>query len=214
MASRFKLIGIVLIALATSGMAATAAQAEGLFVAEEYPADLVGEQTETFEFEVEGLGTVKCAVADFSGEITGSSSSVTLAPDFEACTVSGSEAIFVNGGCQIVAYGGEEISEEEFKSPMDIACEEAAALEFHLPATGCVLSVDGQAGLGDLFIKFQFGFPPDLVIGAKIGEITGEIKNTVGKKCVLPVGMVKLNVNGGLTLGASVLGAFIGLELK
>lgn len=215
MAGKLKLIGIVLVVLAASGVAATAAQAEGTFEAEEYPANLAGEQTEMFEFEVEGVGKVKCTTATFTGAMSGSSSTVGLAPSFSGCTAFGfAAATFNSNGCEFIVHGGEEISEVEFEAPMDISCGEAMAkLEFHIPATGCVLSIGGQVALGDLFIKLKFGLPPDLVIGMKVGQVTGALENTVGKKCFLGVGAVKLNVYGGLTLRAFNIGPYFGLGL-
>jgi len=214
MASKLKLIGVVLAVLAASAMTASAAYA-GTFEAEEYPATLTGEQTETFEFEVEEVGTIKCNSATFSGEMSGPSSQISLAPSFKECTgLGGIPATFIANGCELVVHGGEEIEEFEFKGPMDIVCGEAAAqFEFHLG--GCIFSAGAQVALGNLFIKFKWwAFPPDVIIGLKVGEVTGAIAKTPGKFCLLPQGMVTLNVYGGLTLRATGIGPYIGLGIK
>jgi hypothetical protein len=219
MSGKLKSIGVALIAvLALSGVAATSAQATGLFEAEEYPATLESEQTETFEFEIEELGTVECEDVDISGELESAASVIMVTPSFEECSVPGLGEAEVITECDFAIWGGEEVEEGEFETPLDVVCPEelggAAGIWLHIPTTGCVVSVKGQVGLGGLFIKPKF-FPfPDLVVGAKVGSVTAAIENTVGKKCAVGVGAVKLNVYGGLTITAFGIKPTIGLTLK
>jgi len=196
------LLGSVLACLALTGITAAAAQAEGIFEATEYPATISGEQTETFEFEVEEVGTMECEVATVMGDMTGASSAIELVPDFEECTFSGLEATFVNEGCALMVYAGEENEEsEEFESSADVVCEtEAQKFKWHIPGTNCILSAGAGVKLKDLSIKPNIK-DLDVTIRAKKVDITAAIENTPPKKCGLPTGQVKVTVKGGITVG-------------
>jgi hypothetical protein len=74
----------VVLALALVG--ASAAQAEGLIEAEEYPATLSGEQAEGEEHLLNFAGRkVTCEAVTFDGTLSAASSEVELAPTYENC---------------------------------------------------------------------------------------------------------------------------------
>lgn len=216
MIGKLKASGAILIAvLAVSAFGASAAQAEGLFEAEEYPVALLGEETETLEIESE-LGTMKCKEVDLTGEMTGNASMISGVPDFEGCTLGAYKVEVFVTGCELAFHGGKEIAEEEFESTMDVACgeSEAAEIAIHIPLSNCVIRVVGQAGLGKLFIKPGGFFPPDLVIGIDVAKVDAILENTGGKKCGLGAGKLPLAVYGGLTISVKGISPTVGLRLR
>jgi hypothetical protein len=226
MTSKMTLIATFLVAATAALAAAPGAQAEGLFEVEKTPSTLSGAQTETIKLEMVGketLGSIECGTATLSGEITTSTASkIEAQPSFSKCKLGVSPVEFMDHECKLVIHGGKEIEkgeEPEFENPIDNSCpekEEKVKVEFHIPGIGCVISIAAQVSIGDLFIKVHwFALPPDLLIGSRVGKITGAIENTPGKICKgLPLGAVTLNVYGGLTLHAVHSGVFVGLGLK
>jgi hypothetical protein len=217
MTSKMTLIATFLVAAVAALAAAPGAQAEGLFEVEETPSTLSGAQTETIKLEAVGketLGSIKCETATLSGEITTSTASkVEVQPNFGKCKWGSETVEFFDNECKLVIHGGKEVEkgeEPEFENPIDNSCPEK---EFN--KVKVVISIAAQVSIGDLFIKVHwFALPPDLLIGSRVGEITGAIENTPGKVCKLPLGAITLNVYGGLTLHAVHSGVFVGLGLK
>lgn len=227
MNNKMTLVATCLVAAVAVLAAAPVAQAEGLFEVEKAPSQLSGEQTETLGLELVGkekLGKIECSKAVLSGEIASSTaSSLTVLPSLSGCTFGSEKVEFFGNECKLVIHGGKQITEEkepEFETPIDSTCPEKelnkAKFELHIPGIGCVVSIAAQVSIGDLFIKVHwFALPPDLLIGSRVGKLTGAIENTPGKVCkVLPVGAVTLNVYGGITLHAVHSGLFVGLGLK
>jgi len=215
---KFKTLGAILVAvLALSAIGASAAQAEGTFEAEEYTAGLVVEQTETLEFESE-IGTMECEEVDMAGLMTEDASAISVVPEFEGCSIGGFEAIVEVNGCELTIHGGEEISSEEFDSPLDVCgsgeSEAAAEITIVIPFTGCQITIKGQAGLGGLIVRPGGFFPPDLVIGVQVAKIDAMLENRPGKKCFFGVKKLPLGVHGGLTVGANGITPTVGLHLR
>lgn len=193
------------------------ASAEAFFQAEEYPATIAGESTEEHEFYIEELGSITCESASFSGELVEESTELAVTPSYAECVAFESFAATVNvNSCEYVFNSAEEGEEEAFAALTDISCGEAAGIEIHIPLINCVITANGQAGIGGVVFKVKWGLPPDLIAALQLGALNVTVENTGAKKCILiPTGNYNANVLGGITIRAiGGLGPYIGLQLK
>jgi hypothetical protein len=214
MTTKLRAVALAFVAvIAMSAVTASAAQATGTFEAEEYPALLTSEQTESFSFESE-LGTIVCKTSTFAGELTGSSSQLALTPTFGSCTLGGTAVTYENEGCQLVSHNAEETAEGTFESQADIACPAGKGVKFHL-AFGCLLTVNAQINLSDLEINITLGIPPRIEIVSQIAGLQAKLENTPGKTCLFGTKNLKINVGGKSKIGAkNKANNPIGLTLK
>lgn len=206
-------VAMVFAILAIGAVTVPAARAEGTFEAEEYPAQITGEQTDAFEFTIPEVGAVICEVAAFGGELAGSSSSLEVAPSFSSCALGSLPAFIETNGCTFV-YHDAETTEEEFEAEMDVACPENAAIEFHVPLVGCLLTVAAQVDLRDIRTQLTF-FPPALHVHSKLGEIHATLEDTPGKECFFGNSTFVMEIGGDAQFSAdNEVGEAIGLTLS
>lgn len=71
--------------LALGAVAASAAQAEGKFIAGKYPASLTGTGTGTHTYTFGGVRQASCNSSEFVGELTAASEAVQVEPGYSLC---------------------------------------------------------------------------------------------------------------------------------
>jgi hypothetical protein len=150
MTRNLKIMGVALIAaFALGAVAASAASAESFdFYSEVQHTDLAGsgEGTSKFAFSA---GTVTCSTAKYEGTMSSEeSTSLTLAPLFEGCTVdpTGTASVSMNG-CQFVLTASTK-EESTYKAGLDITCGEGKTISIVVKVAGvtkCTIEIPAQS---------------------------------------------------------------------
>jgi hypothetical protein len=178
MLSRFRIGGLVLLAaIATSAMTASAAQA-GEFTATEYPATITGSQTSKHDFKFQ-TGTVSCAKATFEGTLEEASETLTVDAEYKECkTPNGGVTVKMNS-CDFLLHAGETLEKDRVDGSLDVQCDiEGDEIEFHEPANGCTIKIPAQEGLGTIVYTNKPG-AKDYEMDISLTEIT----YTQNEKC-------------------------------
>jgi len=123
-------------AMLAAGAAASRAGAATEFTAGKYPAVLTGTQSlhegiELHKFTF-GIRTVECSKAQFSGTLSGASSTVTLTPTYSECTSSGLPATITMNGCDYVFRGENKVNGDSFLGSVDLVCPAKSVVELHV----------------------------------------------------------------------------------
>jgi hypothetical protein len=180
MISRFKIGGLVLVALiAVSAVGASAAQA-GEFTASEYPATITGTQTTKHEFKFQ-TGQVVCAKATFDGTLEAASETLTVTAEYKECvTPGGGGGVSVKmNSCDYLLHAGETIENDRVDGSLDVQCnKEGDEIEFVHAKTGCVVKVPAQTNRTTLVYTNKPGAKDfEMDIGLK------ELEYTQNEKC-------------------------------
>ena len=156
-----KALGLSLAAVLALGVVgASAAQAEGKFIAGKYPASLIGSSTSAQTITIAGgVRKVSCGTASFTGELTAAAESVQIFPTYLMCSGSlPSEPVTLSpNGCSntwtvtklesaTTAIGTEAINcpaGQEYQIDFYASAKEQSE---HKPI--CTYGLPAQAGLG------------------------------------------------------------------
>lgn len=158
----------MLAALAISAVVASAAMAVPQFTASKYPATVAGSSSErTHVFNTEA-GKVECD-ADFTGSLSGASSTLTLKPTYTNCRAFGfAEATVSSSHCWYVLHATEKVGATSYKSHVDIACEFLVdAIE--ITAGTCKMTIGPQNGLTTFATSGALG---SLTVNPEISNFT------------------------------------------
>ncbi len=138
----------LLVVLALSGIAASAAQA-GEFTAGAYPATAKGGVgIQLLETEV---GVMVCS-SQLDGELAAAAETLTLKPNYgTTCTLNGKEVHFSANGCAYVFHAGPTLGMSEVGGSLDVECPTEAAMDFEITSMPpCHLWIAEQSGVGNL----------------------------------------------------------------
>jgi len=126
-----------------SGATTATLPESGIFGAERYPTNLVGNQEEGAPFKIRTVGgNIECKTAAFSGSLTAASGTMTLTPTYSGCSMFGfPESTVATNGCSYKYYV--EGSNKDY--PMDINCPAGASIV--VTGGNCSLSIPPQSGL-------------------------------------------------------------------
>jgi hypothetical protein len=158
-------IALIVCGLGTSSAAATE------FEGELYPVEIIGEETGSHVFTVDG-GTITCADASFTGGFEEATETIVVDPVFSKCTALGfAEATAKAEGCQFQFYAGEELEEEgDYKGTADLLCPAGKAMVF--VAGTCEVQIGAQTGLSTLqYDENPAAEPPDITVEANLSKI-------------------------------------------
>ncbi len=175
-------VGFVVIAvLATSAVAASAAQAEYNLTLGTPPithAVLTGEQIaheKGNKLEITSRGTrVECKTVTYEGTVEeGSVADVNVTPKYEGCTVNGSLKANVDvNGCTITLTGETNGAKEGI---VHLLCPEGKKIEITIPEISCTLAIHEQTPTsGGVTYTNKEGTPDDVEATANLGGITYE----------------------------------------
>lgn len=137
MIRKLNILGLCAIAmLATGAAAASRAGAETEFTAGKYPAFLTGTQiihegSELHKFTF-GIRTVECGKAQFSGTLSGASTTVTLTPTYSECTSAGLPATITMNGCDFLFRGENKVNGDSFFGSVNLVCPAKSSVELHV----------------------------------------------------------------------------------
>jgi hypothetical protein len=204
MYSKFKTVGLVLIAaLAVSAVAASAAQA-GKFTASKYPATITGTQTVKHEFKFQ-TGEVICAKATFDGKLEMESETLTVTAAYKECATPGVGGVTVKmNSCDYLLHAGETLANENVDGSLDVQCNnEGDEIEF-VHANGCVVKIPAQTNRTTLVYTNQKG-AKDFAMDISLKEI----EYTQNEKCA-----EQGKFNNGEYLGKSTMQADEEIDTK
>lgn len=173
MTRNLKALGLALVAaFALSAVVSSAASAEPFaFHSEIQHTTLTGagEGSSSFTFDA---GTAKCSTAKYEGTmLSEESTSLTLAPAFESCTIAGVKADVSMNGCQFVLTA----SAKEggiYKGTMGISCGEGKSMTILVTLLGvtvCTIDIPAQTLSGVTFSEVSEG---DVKATASVSGIT------------------------------------------
>ncbi len=141
----------LLVALAVSAAMATAAQATAQFTAEQYPAVLTGQSSESTNF----IGFT-CAEVSYEATLTAASTSITLTPHFGSCTKPFPFTIHMNG-CHYLLEALTATTGEDTHGRLKVVC--AAGKKITLTYGDCSAHIPPQTvgGTGNDVTLTNFG---------------------------------------------------------
>ena len=174
---------VISLAIAIVALFSSTAFASSAFEAEEFPANVSGEQVgEGLVLELPKLGEVECSTATFTGQLAEPSETLTLVPTYYGCTAFGQAASIERHGCVYELNVGEETGENTFAGSTDIVCPPEQAIVVNvLKAGACDAKIGGQSGLSSVAYQDDLEAEP-LIVTAEEG--LSSIKYTpVGGGC-------------------------------
>jgi hypothetical protein len=140
-----KTLGLAaLMALALTALLGTASASASQFRAEEYPVALNGTQITQQKLKTAG-SSLFCNPTTMSGSLPAASNTITLTPEFKACSYYGLQATATVNSCKYVFTSTNEAA--PFTGTMDIACSNGDKIEFQSPFLGCTVKIPAQSGL-------------------------------------------------------------------
>jgi hypothetical protein len=190
---KFRALGpAILVALAISAVAASAAQAAPQFHVQEPTATITGSRATGESFFSTSVGKLKCTKSSFTGfQEPTTSTTMTLTPEYENCTFLGLETTIKMNGCYYVFHLVQGEGSNPPTALMDIVCPKEKEITFE--AGGCVVHIEPQTGLSHVVFDNQFpeGSPSDM-----LATIT-----VTGMKYTLTTGCPGINKNVTLSSG-------------
>lgn len=170
------LFSVLTIAMALSAMVASAAQAAPEFTAEKFPATVIGSQVGSFALTDEG--SITCEEGSYSGELTESSSTLRLEPEYGKCKSQGWPVTFFMNGCGYLLHLKEKTNVNNYKGNFDFACPAGKVLEakaYENPTHTivlCRLTIAPQSGLLSVsYTNFVEGGQEEVEMVPKVEKI-------------------------------------------
>jgi hypothetical protein len=202
MASKAKLLGLVLVALVVLGDAvAPSAMAKRVddFESEAKNVIFTGTQLEASQFKMAGGSTVTCKKTNFNGtqkSETKSWTSLTLEPTYEECTVGELSATVDNGSCHYI-FTGETDAEGHAKVTLE--CPKGGLMK--ITTSGCTIEIaEQEPGQGASYEKTGTGETRDVDVKVTATPLKYA---SLGLLCGLIAGNgVDMTLQGNYTLRA------------
>jgi len=162
------------LAMAVSASPASAQVAEFFSVA--YPTNLTGTQAAPHVF-ASAAGPLTCKVAKFTGKLAELSTTVSVAPTYEECTLKEKEAAVAVNGCTYTLEAGQTLKEGQSEGGMSIVCPKEK--EIVVTAGECEVKILPTAVVG--FIDFK-NIGEEFEAKANVTPINYSLNNKCGPK--------------------------------
>jgi hypothetical protein len=120
-------LGVLTVALALSAVAASVAQAAPEFWASEFPAFVYGKHIGNVAMTDEG--SIVCEEGTYTGELKGSSSTLTLKPKYSKCKSQGWPVTYFWNECDYLLHLKEKTKPENYSGNFDFACPAGKVIE-------------------------------------------------------------------------------------
>ena len=229
-----KEIGLAMVAvLATSAMAASAAQAQQgkLTIEGGGTGTITGAQVGQHTLTLLGGRTLTCGVATFHGTVTSGDTSATITPTYENChltlTPNTFPATVTMNGCDYVSDDYTTVEAGDYVGTGNLVCDPGKDVEIHIYENAtkhlegknlCKYTIQPQTGLGPVTAKNDPGtvgppaVPNDVTIDAD--EVEVAYTRTLGTtgNCGGPNGNAVYN--GNTTVQVDVSGVLKGLTVS
>jgi len=97
-------------------------------------------------------GEVRCAEANFHGNLAAAAVTLTMSATYSGCTTpGGAEVVIDMTSCDYLFHAGETIAQHKVDGWLDVTCAQAGdEIDIVEPATGCVVKIPAQEGLTTL----------------------------------------------------------------
>ncbi len=157
MSIRLRALGLSTLAvLAFCAVAASGAQAAGEFKAEKYPVVLNGTQSGETRFTFGSLSVGSCFAAAYHGQLTGSSSTMQVTPEYAGCTLGSYTVTMALNGCTYGWNLSELTGANSGTGTESISCpagKQFEVLSYKSNQLVCAFSISPQENLTS--IKYQ-----------------------------------------------------------
>ena len=179
------------------------------FEAESYPSFVRGSGIVTMSGN---FGTIKCSTVEPQGTLSGSASSLNIAPRISGCAYAGAKFSVSDNDC---SFSLNAITDEFPYAPgtLGVGCaKEGSALTFTLTAFGCKVRIPAQAAVNSLaFESIGAGSTRSVNVGVAVTGMT--YTEEAGGGCSSPGSHSNLSLTGSLNLkGHKSIGGVLGAQ--